>query len=78
MTDRLRRLARGAAIAVGVTAVAGATHRLAVRRIRGRVDPIIDPLLVLPEDIVRHDVPSHDGVANAMGSGINSGVSEQA
>ncbi len=49
-------------VAGGATALAlGPGRKVAAGRIRRRANPTIDDLFALPDDVVRHDVPTHDG-----------------
>ena len=56
---------RAALIAAGSAAAAAAAGRAGIKAsaasIRRRQDPVLDPLYDMPEDVVRHDVPAHDG-----------------
>ena len=57
-----RALALGTAAAVGLAAAGGraALHR-SVRSMKARTNPALDPLLDLPDDVVHHEITSHDG-----------------
>jgi pimeloyl-ACP methyl ester carboxylesterase len=60
--SRRHHLVPAALVAAGLTAVGGrmVLHR-AARNIKSRVDPQLDPLYELPDDVVHHDVAAADG-----------------
>jgi pimeloyl-ACP methyl ester carboxylesterase len=64
MQPRWRRLI-GAAASLGLVGVAafaaGRASGAVAGRILGAVDDDLDPLYVLPTDVIRHDIASHDG-----------------
>lgn len=57
MTNTTRRLL----VAAGLVGAAVVAERVLARRIRGRLDPVGDPLLVPPDDVRHLTVPTHDG-----------------
>lgn len=59
-TGLKRGIGTAAVLASGAAAARLAT-RSAAARLRANVDPDTDPLLVLPEGVVRHDIPTFDG-----------------